>query len=235
MDISQLFAKIQKQLNDAIEPKRAEWAKTAYPSKLKTLGVTNPNLKIILKETLKELKKESPEKTILLVKQLIDSKIFENVQLAYEILDKHKKAFAALSKKEILEIRKGQDNWVLVDYYAGLIAGPKWRDGVLKNDVLYNWLKSENFWDRRTAVVCTVALNQKARGGNGDPKRTMDICKRIVTDKNDMVAKALSWALRELAKRETEPVVQFIDEYKDVLPKRVLREVGNKLETGRKY
>jgi len=235
MNINELFNQIQQALKESIDPKRAEWAKTNYPSQLTILGVINPDLKIILKEVLKELKKEPPERTINLVKQLIDSKILENVQLAYEILDKHQKAFAALTAKETLEIRTGQDNWVLVDYYAGLIAGPKWRDGILKNEVLYNWLESENFWDRRTAVVCTVALNQKARGGTGDPKRTLDICKRIITDKNDMVAKALSWALRELAKRETEPVIQFIEDYKNVLPKRVLREVGRKLETGRKY
>ena len=155
--------------------------------------------------------------------------------MAYEVLDKHKIAFAALTAEDVLEIRKGQDNWVLVDYYAGLIAGPIWRDGVLSDEVLYKWLESENFWDRRTAVVCTIALNQKARGGTGDPERTLEICKRVASDKTDMVAKALSWALRELAKREVQPVKEFMEEFEDVLPKRVIREVGRKIETGRKY
>jgi len=235
MDYTKLFQGIQSRLKDKINPERAEWAKTAYPTKLITLGVIVPDLKVIMKEVLKELKNETADKVFTFLKRLIDTNIFENLQIAYEILEKHKKAFNALTSKELLEIRKGQDNWVLVDTYAGLLAGPMWREGKLSDKVLYKWLKSDDFWERRTAVVCTVALNQKARGGNGDPERTLEICKRVVSDKNDMVAKALSWALRELAKRQTEPVVQFIEEYKDILPKRVLREVGRKLETGRKY
>jgi len=235
MDYTKLFKDIQNKLNDKINPERAEWAKIAYPTKLKTLGVIVPDLKVIMKEVLKELKNEPADKVINFIKQIINTNIFENLQMAFEILEKHKKAFAALSSKELLEIRKGQDNWVLVDTYAGLLAGPMWRDGKLPDKVLYKWLKSDNFWERRTAVVCTVALNQKARGGNGDPERTLDICKHVVSDKNDMVAKALSWALRELAKKEVEPVKQFIEEYKNVLTKRVLREVGRKIETGRKY
>jgi 3-methyladenine DNA glycosylase AlkD len=49
-----------------------------------------------------------------------------------------------------------------------------------------------------------------------------------------MIVKALSWALRELAKIDKEPVIEFISEYKDRLHKKVLREVNNKLETGLK-
>jgi 3-methyladenine DNA glycosylase AlkD len=50
-----------------------------------------------------------------------------------------------------------------------------------------------------------------------------------------MVAKGLSWALRELAKRDVEPVVEFINKHEAVLPRRVVREVKRKIETGRKY
>jgi hypothetical protein len=40
--------------------------------------------------------------------------------------------------------------------------------------------------------------------------------------------------LRELAKIDDESVIDFIDEYKNRLHKKVLREVKNKLETGLK-
>ena len=45
---------------------------------------------------------------------------------------------------------------------------------------------------------------------------------------------ALSWALRELGLRDPEAVVAYIDERKDRLAPRVLREVRNKIETGHK-
>ena len=95
-------------------------------------------------------------------------------------------------------------------------------------------MKSDDFWIRRIAIVATVSLNQKARGGKGDVKRTLEICKIAVADHEDMINKALSWALRELTKIDKEPVKEFIEKYKDELHPRVIREVNNKLKTGTK-
>jgi 3-methyladenine DNA glycosylase AlkD len=56
----------------------------------------------------------------------------------------------------------------------------------------------------------------------------------VVDDRDDMVVKALSWALRELSKRDPAAVAAFISENQTRLAPRVLREVGNKLKTGLK-
>ncbi|HUS10646.1 MAG TPA: DNA alkylation repair protein, partial [Pyrinomonadaceae bacterium] len=64
------------------------------------------------------------------------------------------------------------------------------------------WARSKNRWLRRTALVSTVPLNNKARGGRGDSERTLMICEMLLDDRDDMVIKALSWALRELSKRD---------------------------------
>jgi 3-methyladenine DNA glycosylase AlkD len=79
-----------------------------------------------------------------------------------------------------------------------------------------------------------VPLNNKARGGTGDSRRTLAVCELVVKDRDDMVVKALSWALRELSKRYPELVHQFIARHEGDLAPRVLREVRNKLSTGRK-
>lgn len=55
---------------------------------------------------------------------------------------------------------------------------------------------------RRAVSVSTVPLNMKSRGGIGDPQRTLAVCDLLIADRDDMVVKALSWALRELAERE---------------------------------
>ena len=49
-----------------------------------------------------------------------------------------------------------------------------------------------------------------------------------------MVVKAMSWALRELAKRDPTAVRRFLAEHETALAARVSREVRNKLETGLK-
>jgi 3-methyladenine DNA glycosylase AlkD len=126
------------------------------------------------------------------------------------------------------------DNWVSVDCFGAYIAGYAWRENIISTDRVKAYYKSDDVWIRRIALVATVSLNQKARGGKGDSKRTLEICRLAIDDHEDMINKALSWALRELAKVDKEPVISFIDEFKYRLHPRVLREVRNKLEKGLK-
>ena len=79
-----------------------------------------------------------------------------------------------------------------------------------------------------------VPLNSKARGGTGDTRRTLQVCELLLHDRDDMVVKAMSWSLRELAKRDVAAVDRFLSEHQNVLAPRVSREVGNKLRTGLK-
>ena len=60
------------------------------------------------------------------------------------------------------------------------------------------------------------------------------ICRKLIADRDEMVIKALSWALRELSKRDPESVRKFLREYDGELAARVVREVNSKLQTGLK-
>lgn len=105
---------------------------------------------------------------------------------------------------------------------------------MVKDKHIDKLLKSDNFWDRRVAEVSTVALNLKSRGGTGDTPRTIAVCEQVVDDPHDMIPKALSWALRELSKRDPEAVRLFLDQYGKRLAYRVVREVNHKLDFGTK-
>jgi len=64
--------------------------------------------------------------------------------------------------------------------------------------------------------------------------RSLAICRLLVNDREDLVVKALSWALRTVAKYDSAAAREFLAEHRHQLAARVLREVGNKLATGRK-
>ncbi len=83
-------------------------------------------------------------------------------------------------------------------------------------------------------MVSTVVLNIRSHGGEGDTKKTLGICELLVKDHEDMVVKALSWALRELVVHDPKAVSEFILLHEDILATRVKREVSNKLKTGLK-
>jgi len=81
-------------------------------------------------------------------------------------------------------------------------------------------------------VVATVALNTPARGGRGDADRTLGGCILLLEDRDDMVVKALSWALRALAARLPQPVRSFLEQHRERVAASVQREVRNKLTSG---
>lgn len=80
------------------------------------------------------------------------------------MIDKHKAARQSLTVEDLQVLGAGIDNWISVDYFAALLAGPAWRDGQISDEVIEEWATRDDKWWRRAAVVCTVALNQKARG-----------------------------------------------------------------------
>ncbi len=103
-----------------------------------------------------------------------------------------------------------QDSWDAVDTFACFLYGPCWREKQISAEDVHEWAASNNRWWRRSALVSTVPLNNNARGGSGDPMRTLATCKLLLNDRDGRVVKAMSWALR------------------------VVREVSNKLNTGLK-
>lgn len=154
--------------------------------------------------------------------------------VAYELIHHHKPAFSCLNVRSLVELGHGLDSWGAVDTFACYLAGPAWRERQISDASIRRWARSKDRWWRRAALVSTVPLNSRARGGVGDQARTVDICAMLVKDRDDMVVKALSWALRELSKRDPETVRGFLAEHENDLAPRVRREVNNKLVSGLK-
>lgn len=79
-----------------------------------------------------------------------------------------------------------------------------------------------------------MALNVRSHGGMGEVGRTLGVCSLLVDDQEDMVVKALSWALRVLVVHEPDAVDAFLNEHDAALAARVKREVRNKITSGLK-
>lgn len=205
-----------------------------FQTNMKRLGVSSPLIKTVVNNWSNVLYDFTPQKWIELCIRLTQTDVFEGQILAYELLWKNKKALANLTEHQILELGSTLDNWVSVDSYSTMIAGWHWREGTLSDTQILTWLKSDNHWLRRAAVVCTISLNLGSKGGTGEPKRTLMVCERVINDRDELVVKALSWALRVLSKTDKHAVRNFIEKHRERLHPRVWREVLAKIETGRK-
>ena len=234
MDVNAVVTEILDALSDLGSAARREKSKTYFPTAQKVLGVTNPDIKSILKEIKTNYGSATPGEWIDLCKALAATSVFECQVLAYEMIGRDRKLLDALEYRDLSSLGKNLDNWASVDHYTVGIFGVLWGRGVVKDSHIDKLLESDNFWDRRVAVVSTVAMNLKSRGGKGDTPRTIDVCERVVDDHHDMIQKALSWALRELSKRDREAVYSFMERHEKRLANRVLREVNHKLDFGTK-
>jgi 3-methyladenine DNA glycosylase AlkD len=234
MEVNTVVKEIEEALSDLGSPERREKSKTYFPTSQQVMGVTNPDIQALLKEIKAKYGPGTPAEWINLCKALVATSVFECQVLAYEMIGRDRKLLDALVYRDLSELGQNLDNWASVDHYTVGIFGVLWGRGVVKDKHIDKLLKSDNFWDRRVAVVSTVALNLKSRGGTGDTPRTIAVCERVVDERQDMIQKALSWALRELSKRDREAVLAFMERHENRLANRVVREVNHKLDFGTK-
>jgi 3-methyladenine DNA glycosylase AlkD len=150
----------------------------------------------------------------------------------YELVSRHRETFERLEIKSLLKLGATMNSWASVDCFGLYLSGPTWLHGRIADRYLQAWARSENLWWRRAALVSTVALSR--HGSAEGARRVLAICTELVTDREDMVVKALSWALRELSKKHPDHVRRFVSRYREALAARVIREVQNKLTTGLK-
>ena len=154
--------------------------------------------------------------------------------VGWELINKHPDAVAALDLEAVEALGAGNSTWDEVDGYAIYVSGAAWLRGLIRDADVRAWTRSDDLWRRRAALVSTVVLNTKVHGGGGDTKRTLDIAKRLVDDREDMVVKAMSWALRCLVPWDRAAVEDFLAEHEARLAARVKRETRTKLRTGKK-
>ncbi|MCK4592819.1 DNA alkylation repair protein, partial [Candidatus Parcubacteria bacterium] len=110
--------------------------------------------------------------------------------------------------------------WDLVDISASKIVG----DYLIEKPrvVLYKLAKSQpkagNLWERRIAIIATLAFIK-----NNDFSDTLKISKMFLSDKHDLIHKAVGWMLREVGKRDQEIEEKFLKKYYSKMPRVMLR------------
>ena len=194
---------------------------------------TVPHLRRIRRAVSGELRAVRGDDVLGTAEALIDSGACPR-WLVYELVHHHAGAMETLSASWLRRLGEGLSGWDQVDPFACYLLGPAWREGRVADDFVALWARSDDVWKRRSAVASTVALNNTARGGKGDAKRTLAVCNIVVLDREDMVVKAVSWALRALAVKKPADVERYLAKNRSRLAARVVREVENKLRTGLK-
>jgi 3-methyladenine DNA glycosylase AlkD len=115
------------------------------------------------------------------------------------------------------------DNWEVCDQLAMQIAGPCVANNLALVDELLALSTHEDVWFRRCAVASTVALNQK---GRSHAEETFRVLRPVIADREDMVRKAVAWAVREVCKNDERAALRFLTEQAGKMPPSLLREAA---------
>ncbi|MCF8370609.1 MAG: DNA alkylation repair protein [Bacteroidales bacterium] len=212
-----------------------DFAMRMIPTQQQVLGVRTPDMRNIIKIGYPQIKGLSFQDFFGLMLALKATGIFECIQISHEFIAKNTPFRKKLSVTQINGLLTGLDNWASVDSFAGYVSGPAWIDHQISTEDIMNWSSQENVWIRRLAIVSCVPLNRGSKSEIWKRDITLTLCKDHLTDREAIIHKGISWALRSLVKDHREAVVEFLDENIDSVKAFVRKEVLHKIHTGRKY
>ena len=223
---------IQKELETYVDPVKREYltgffktGKGQYGEGDKFLGVVVPNTRIVAKRH-----KDIPFEVMA---ELLQSEWHECRLCALLMMVERFKKSDEKEREAIYRFYLSQteriNNWDLVDLSAPYIVGEYLRDK--SRDDLYRLAESNLLWEQRIAVVATVTLIR-----NNDFTDILRLAELLLQHKHDLMQKAIGWMLREMGKKDRDLLLQFLDKYRMVMPRTMLRYSIEKLtEAERKY
>ncbi|MDP2929527.1 MAG: DNA alkylation repair protein [Candidatus Omnitrophota bacterium] len=187
------------------------------------LGVTVPVLRKLAKQ-FQGLKLKS-------VVELLRSPIHEERLLALLMLILEYRKSDADHKSRIyriyLENTRYINNWDLVDATAKHIIGDFLRDK--DKGILYELAGSLSLWDRRIAILSTFHFIE-----NDQFEETLKIARLLVSDRHDLIHKAVGWMLREVGKRDLGTEEKFLKRHHKIMPRTMLRYAIEKFPESRR-
>jgi 3-methyladenine DNA glycosylase AlkD len=213
-------------LHSYANPKTAASHKNYFKdAKLESfIGVAAADMKKVAKQSLSLAFSDIKQ---LMVSPIHDERVLANIVLVM----KYEKAVEG-EKAKIFEFYiahlKFIEDWANVDNSAPYIMG---RHLLSKNkELLYNLARSERIWDRRIAIVSTWWFIRK-----GSCEDALAISEILLSDREDLIHKAVGWMLREVGKRDLLKLEEFLDQHHAKMARTTLRYAIERFPKEKRY
>jgi 3-methyladenine DNA glycosylase AlkD len=156
------------------------------------------------------------------IEKLLESPIHEARAGAMSIMDKQarKRKTPESRRKELYDLYLRRmdriNSWDLVDVSCIYVVGGYLFDR--PRQILYELARSENIWERRTAIVSTAYFIRQ-----GELDDTFEIAELLLGDEEDLIHKATGWMLRAAGQSDRRRLLSFLDEHAAAMPRTALR------------
>jgi 3-methyladenine DNA glycosylase AlkD len=171
----------------------------------------------------RDIVKKCPKLPFCEIQILIDSNYHEARLAGFLLLMKqYKKAKDEHERKAIFDFylknARKANNWDLVDVTCRDVIGAYLFEHQESRGVLYRLAESDNLWEQRIAIVSTWTLIKHRQFDD-----TLALSEKLLSHKHDLIHKAVGWMLREIGKKDREPLLAFLEKHHKIMPRTALR------------
>ena len=214
-----LLNSLQKNLRELANPELASHSQRFFKTGKGGYGEGDLFLGIRV-PALRQHAKKHIHYTLSDIKEVLKSKYHEERLCALMILVLKFSKGTEEEKSEIYNFYIGNaeyiNNWDLVDSSAQYIVGAYLESR--EKQIIYDMARSQNLWERRIAIISTFHMIRKNSFTDA-----LNISEILVSDKEDLIHKAVGWMLREIGKRDIKEEKIFLDKYYRNMPRTMLR------------
>ena len=153
--------------------------------------------------------------------RLIADRYLETKSVGIEVVARYRRAFrpVLLPRWKRWLAANHSANWATTDAICGMLIGPLLLSFPEEATAMRVWSRDRNMWVRRASIVGLIPLAQ--RGSQLD--LVYGIAKRLHGCDEDLIQKAVGWALREAGKPDTARLERYLRSNGPSIPRTTLR------------
>jgi 3-methyladenine DNA glycosylase AlkD len=208
-------------------PERADHERAYLKSTDAFLGVTLPAGQRVVRAFRAANKGLPFDEVRALARGLWAGEFHEEKRLAVQLLDAFAASLAPDDWPMLARWVRESGSWDLIDEISAHLLGPLAAEYAHLDAEFDAWVRDDDLWVRRAALVSYVLRVRHAEPGA--PARVRGLCEPLMTDRAYFVQKAVGWLLRECAVQEPEATLVFLLPWVGTAPRPTLREAVRKL------
>jgi 3-methyladenine DNA glycosylase AlkD len=208
--VAEWVREITHHLERHATPERAAQEKRYLKSDLDFLGVAMPELRREAKAFVRAHAELERADLLALTHALWRSRVHELRSIAIGILELKRELLAEGDCDDLIELVRDAKTWAYVDWLATKVLGAIVAREAKAKKRLDRWARDDDFWVRRTALLC---LHDPLLRGDGDFGHFARLATPMLGEKEFFIRKAIGWVLRSTAKRTPELSYAYVKQH----------------------
>jgi 3-methyladenine DNA glycosylase AlkD len=163
---------------------------------------------------------------------LIVDRHLEAKAVGVEIVARHHREFTPvlLARWKRWFASNHSANWATTDHICGALIGPLLVRHPPAAERLRAWSRDKNMWVRRASIVGLIRLARKGLALD----QLYSVARRLHADKEDLIQKAVGWALREAGKADSARLERYLRTNGQRIPRTTLRYAIERFPAGKR-